>query len=211
MLKDLSINEFVQELSSKAPTPGGGSGAALSAALSASLSAMVFNLTVGKKSFLQLEEEIKRQIDEALTGCVNMRENFIQLMEKDAEAFTELMSYFKLPKETEEEKEYRKQKINEGYISAMKVPFELAQMSLKLYDYILIAAKYGNINAISDAGVSALLNQATLESAVLNVKINLSSIEDKGFIEEKMLVCSQMVEEGYSKKSEIMDIVNSKI
>lgn len=168
-------------------------------------------MTVGKKSFLQLEENLRNQVDEALKGCTDMSENFLNMMEKDAETFMELMSYYKLPKVTEEEIKYRKEKLNEGYISAMKVPFELAEMTLKLYDYIYIAAKYGNINVVSDAGVSALLNQASLESAVLNVKINLSSMEDNDLVEEKKLECSRMIEEGNRRKSEIMSIVNSKL
>jgi methenyltetrahydrofolate cyclohydrolase len=211
MMKNLNMEEFIKELSSNSPAPGGGSAAALSASMAASLSSMVFNLTIGKKAYLQMEEEERALVDRALIKCMSLKDEFLNMMEKDAEAFLELMSYFKLPKETEEEKSFRKQKINEGYIGAMRVPFELAEKTLDLYHYILIAGKYGNINAISDAGVAALLNQTALEGAILNVKINLSAIEDKEFREKKILECDDMIKTGENMKSEIMNLVNSKI
>lgn len=211
MLKNLNLEEFVKELSSNSPAPGGGGVAALSSALAASLSAMVFNLTVGKKKYMELLDDQKNAVDEALSSSTVLRDEFLQMMDSDAEAFLKLISYFKLPKETEVEMSFRKQKIEEGYTEAMKVPFELAEKTLKLYDYILVAAKYGNINAVSDAGVAALLNQASLESAILNVRINLSAIKDEKFKEEKELECSRMIDEGNRRKAEVMDLVNSKL
>jgi methenyltetrahydrofolate cyclohydrolase len=211
MLKDLNVENFVNELSSNSPAPGGGSAAALSASLAAALTSMVYNLTVGKKAYMEMTEEYKRLIDNSLKESNLLKEKFLKIMERDAEVFLEVMAIYKLPKETEEEKAIRNEKIKQGYAEAMKIPFELAQITLELYEYIQIAAVHGNKNAVSDAGVAALLNQAALEGAVLNVKINLSAIEDEEIKEEKLLECTRMTDEGNHKKSEILNIVNSRL
>lgn len=211
MLRKMQLVEFVEELASNSPAPGGGSAAALSASLSSALCSMVFNLTIGKKAYNNLEEDKKKLIDEGLKETASLKDEFLEVIDKDSDEFLELMKAFKLPKETEEEKTKRNEEINKGYERALKVPYELAQKAFKVYDFIYTASVYGNKNAISDAGVSALLLQTAIEGAVLNVKINLSSIDDqqgKGQIQRK---CDELVENGRKKRDEILDIVNSKI
>jgi len=211
MLKDLTVNNFVNELASNSPAPGGGSVAALAACLATSLSSMVFNLTVGKKAYNEYDDKIKEQINNALKEAELNKNLFITLMDKDTEEFMALMSSFKLPKTTEDEKKLRSEKIQEGYKGALDIPYEVAKQAFKTYNNIYIACSYGNKNAISDAGVAALLLQAAIESAVLNVKINLTCIKDANFVEEVRLHCDNIVRKGKEKRDEILSIVDSKI
>ncbi|MBL4938111.1 cyclodeaminase/cyclohydrolase family protein [Clostridium sp. YIM B02515] len=211
MLQNLNVKEFIDELSSNSPAPGGGSAAALSAALASALGSMVFNLTINKKAYNEYEEDIKNNILKSLENTNSNKNEFLNLMDKDAEEFLELMSAFKLPKNSEEEKNLREIKIQDGYQKALEIPYKVANKAFELYKYIEIAAKYGNKNAISDAGVAALLIQTAVESAVLNVKINLSSIKNEEYKIEIEKQCKLIVEEGTAKKNSIIDIVNSKL
>lgn len=211
MLKDLNINDFMVELSSSAPAPGGGSTAALSAASAASLCSMVFNLTIGKKVYNEFDEELKNKILNSLDFSEKMRVNFVNLMDRDTEVFLKLMAAFKLPKNSEEEKLKRSEAILQNTKKALEVPMELALESFKLYEHIKLAAVYGNINAVSDAGVSALMIQSAIEGAVLNVKINLASIKDETYKKNISKQCEELLSEGQKNREEILKIVNEKI
>lgn len=211
MLQSLTIKDFVEELASNSPAPGGGSAAALAASLGGALCTMVFNLTIGKKAYNEFDDEKKTLINNSLNKTKIEKDEFLELMEKDADEFLELMAAFKLPKNSEEEKTLRENKINEGYIKALEIPFNVAKKAFDIYKYIEVAANFGNKNAISDAGVAALLIQTAIEGAVLNVKINLSSIKDESYKEEVLLVCNSLIKDGNEKKNKIMEIVNSKL
>lgn len=211
MLQSLTVKGFADELASNSPAPGGGSAAALAASLGSALCSMVFNLTIGKKAYNEYDEDKKSLINSSLDEVKAHKDNFLMFMEKDAEEFLVLMDAFKLPKNTEEEKEYRLKKINEGYVKALEIPFEVAKKAFDIYKYVEIAAAYGNKNAISDAGVAALLLQTAIESAVLNVKINLSSVKDESYKKEVAEKCNSLIKEGLIRKEKIMEIVNSKL
>jgi len=208
MLKDLVLKDFIDELSSKSPAPGGGSVASLSAALASSLTSMVYNLTIGKKSYDLLEEDIKNNIEKGLETENKNKFEFLDYIDKDADAFLNLMSAFHLPKSSEEEKKLRQEKIAEKTIGALEVPLNLAEKAFSVYDNVLLAAKYGNVNAVSDAGVAALMLQAAIEGAILNVKINLSSIKDDKYKKEIIGKCEFILSEGMKKKEEILKEVN---
>lgn len=211
MLQNLTIKTFVEELSLSSPTPGGGSAAALAAALGSALGSMVLNLTVGKKIYNEYDDELKTEILNSLNAVNLHKDEFLSLMEKDAEAFSEFMSAFKLPKDTEEEKLKRQEKISEGCIKALEVPLSLAEKTFEIYKHIELSARYGNKNAVSDSGVAALLLQAAIESAVLNVKINLSGIKDESYKKIVQERCKYLIEEGARLRDNIMNIVNSKL
>ena len=208
MLDQKTVKEFINELGSNSPAPGGGSVAALGASLATALGAMVFNLTVGKKAYNEYSNEEKMLVDKNLEKCLELEEHFLDLMNKDTEAFLVLMSAFKLPKETEDEKKVRSLKIKEGNQVALEIPLTVAQEAYKIYEYVKVAATLGNKNAISDAGVSALMLQASIESAILNVKINLSSVKDETYKEEIKSICEKLIKEGRLRRDEILDIVN---
>lgn len=211
MLQDLTLKAFIEELASDSPAPGGGSAAALAAALGSALGSMVFNLTAHKKAYNEYDEELKAEILNSLNETKLNKDEFLNLMEKDAEEFLELMKAFKLPKNTEEEKKFRQTKLEEGYKKALEVPLSVAEKAFKMYKYIEISARFGNKNAVSDSGVGALLLQTAIESAVLNVKINLSGIKDKEYKEKVNERCTYLIDEGLKLKGNIMNIVSSRL
>ncbi|MEG1254706.1 cyclodeaminase/cyclohydrolase family protein [Clostridium sp.] len=208
MLDTKTVRAFVDELASNSPAPGGGSVAALCASLGSALSSMVFNLTVGKKAYEVLSNEEKELVDKYLIISGNQKDEFLNLMNEDTEAFNGVMAAFKMPKETDDEKAARSAKIQEGYKAATQVPLKVARKAYEVYEGILVCVKYGNKNAISDGGVAALLIQSAIEGAIMNVKINLSSIKDQSYNEEIRKQLKQLSEDGMNKQKEILDIVN---
>ena len=158
MLKDLNIVEFADETASNSPAPGGGSIAALNASMAASLLAMVAGLTVGKKKYMDVSE----RMEELQTELNKYKDEFVEGIDRDANSFNGVMDAMKLPKETDEEKELRSEKIQEGYKAAIEVPLGLGTKVTELYDYARELAEKGNSNAITDVAV-ALLNIELLQ------------------------------------------------
>lgn len=209
MLDTKTVRGFIDELASNSPAPGGGSVAALCGSLGSALGSMVFNLTVGKKAYLSLGDQERASVDKGLVDANELKDRFLQLMNEDTLAFNKLMEAFKMPKETEEDKAIRSEKIQIAYKGATEIPLEVARRSYDIYEIIEIAVDHGNKNAISDAGVAALLTQAAIEGAIMNVKINLGSIKDEEFtsaIREEIKIIS---EDGIKKQQEILSVVNS--
>lgn len=210
-MRNLTLEAFANELASNSPAPGGGSVSALSSSLAASLAAMVFNLTSGKKAYLEYDDETKNKIDRGIIEAARLKEEFLALMDEDTEAFKEVMSAFKLPKETEAEKVIRSAKIQEAYKKATLVPLKVAEKTMDIFVLLELAVKYGNINAVSDAGVGALIALTGLEGAILNVRINIPSIKDAEFVNEVSNKCSELLKEAAAKKENILNIVNTKL
>lgn len=207
--KEQKIKEFLDDLSSDKASPGGGSTAALILALSVALNKMVYSLTIGKKSFENLSEVDKENMIIFNEKSKEYIEKSLEFMEKDRDDFMNLMDSYKLKKENEEDKEVRKRKIIENTINAMITPLNLARESITYYENILFAIEHGNKNLISDAGVSNILLNATIESAILNVKVNLNFLktsQTKEYIEnienecEELLYKSKNIKENLEKK-----------
>jgi glutamate formiminotransferase / formiminotetrahydrofolate cyclodeaminase len=172
--------DFIDEVASSEPAPGGGSVAATAGALAGALTSMVCGLTIGKKKYLEVEEEIK----EVLKKSENLRKELKELVIKDAESFEKVMDARKLSKHTETEGKRREEAIQEATKGAALVPLEVMEKSLEVLKLAKIVAEKGNENAVSDAGVSNLLAKAAIDGAGYNVRINLSSIKDEIFISE---------------------------
>ncbi|BDR90351.1 methenyltetrahydrofolate cyclohydrolase [Clostridium tetani] len=180
MLKDLSIKDFIYETASDSPAPGGGSIAALSAASSAALIEMVANLTIGKKGYEDVEEEMKK-----LKGMASeYKEKFVNYIDEDSDSFNKIMDAFKMPKNTEEEKEARTKVIQEGFKGAATVPLNVAKDAFELLDLAEKVIAKGNQNAVTDGAVAAMSARTAVHSALYNVKINLGSIKDEEFVNE---------------------------
>lgn len=175
-LVELKINDFINEVDSKSPAPGGGSVAALSGSLSSSLARMVCHLTVGKKKFKALDETTQQLVFNAMNNLKKQKDLFTILIDKDTEAFNQIMAAFKLPKGSIEEKKHRSNKIEEATVVAIEVPKEVAETGRLVLDSLKVLYQYGNKNCLSDVGVSALLLHTTIIGAIMNMKINLSGI-----------------------------------
>ncbi|MCD5410915.1 MAG: cyclodeaminase/cyclohydrolase family protein, partial [Clostridiales bacterium] len=172
MLAEMKLNKFLEKTGSSEAVPGGGSIAAMSAAAAAALTEMVARLTIGKKKYIEVDEEMRNV---AQTASI-LREGFVVAIDKDADAFNRVMSAFKMPKETEEQKELRKIQIQNNMKKASLVPLEVAEDSFSLMVLINVITEKGNKNAITDAAVAAMMARTAVLSALYNVKINLSSI-----------------------------------
>ena len=174
---NMTIKEFQDALSSKNPTPGGGTASAIALGQSASLVAMVANLTIGNQKWSD-GWEIS---DSALVLANKIIEDSGRLAEEDSDSFDDVMSAFKLPKETEDQKIIRRRKIRESTLKAAEIPYNTALLALDLLKIMVPLSLHGNANAISDIGVAALLATAACKGALFNVEINLNSLpEDYG-------------------------------
>lgn len=210
-LLDMSVGEFNQVLSSKAPAPGGGSAAALSGMLGAALTIMVVNLTVGKKAWEALEENIQKQILADFTAIQTLNQELAVLVDEDTKAFTKFMDAMKLPKESPEEKTHRAEMMQKASLFALEVPLKTAEKCLLILRHQKDIALYGNKNAISDIGVGAELAAAGIKSAALNVKINLPSIDDETVKTDAVHKIDRITREGEILLADTMTIVERRI
>lgn len=203
MLKDMKIKNFMDMLSSKSATPGGGSVAALTGAMGAALLSMVDNLTIGKEQYKEVEDDIK----DLLGKSENLRKTLEELMERDVEVFNQFMVIMKLPRTNEEEKKERNQKMQVALIEAARVPLEVAKKSKEVIDICLEVAFKGTKNAISDVGVGVLLAEAAFHSAVINTKINLNMMKDENTKKELSQEIENLNSLVKGKKERVLEIV----
>lgn len=201
--KDYKINEFIEDLSADLSSPGGGSTAALVAALASSLNSMVYSFTVGKKVFDTLSNDVKKEMIGFQQASKEFSNMALEFMEKDRSSFVKLMDSYKLPKNTEDEKQYRSNAIKSNTIEAMEVPLKLARVSLEFYENIDFAIKYGNKNLISDGIVAATLLHSAIESAIVNVEINYNSLPDKIEYKNVPIECSDIIKKSLQRKTNI--------
>lgn len=211
MLIQKPINDYVAQVASKEPTPGGGSVAALAGSLGSALTVMVGNLTIGRKVYNELADDVKELMSRNFNELNESIERLNSIVDEDTKAFDKVMEALKLPKDTDEQKKIRSNAIQEGYKVALEVPLKCAEECYKVLKLQKVFADYGNVNAITDVGVGALLAATGLEGAILNVKINLSSIKDLEFknkIEERI---NTLMAEGMKLKDELMEIVYKRL
>lgn len=206
-IKDKSIQTFLDELASKAPTPGGGSAAALLGAQAAALTSMVCNLTLGKPKYAAVEEDMQA----LLTRAEGLRTTLTAMIKADVDVFDQLMAAYGLAKETEQEKTARSQQIQAVLREATLVPLACAKACAEAVELSQEAADKGNLNVISDAGVAVMSAYAGLKSAALNVYINTSSLKDRAFAEEKLAELEQILQGADVKTEEIYQLVKNKL
>lgn len=207
MLTKKTIDEFLNDLASSSPAPGGGSVAALSGALGAALTSMVANLTIGKKKYIDVEPNMKKVVREA----EDLRVKFASLVEKDTQAFNKVMEAFGLPKETEDQKALRSAAIDEATREATLIPLEVMKHCIDCLALAREVASKGNRNSISDAGVSGLMLHAACEGGALNVKINLNTIRDTDFVGWKSEEVESLLKTSKMMIEEIRDLVAEKM
>lgn len=204
MLAQLSCVKFLDQLASSEPVPGGGSVAALSAGISASLAAMVANLTIGKKKYAEVEEEMKAIYE----NMMQMKEAFTSFIDQDANSFDDVMKAFKMPKETEEEKEARGTAIEESYKLAASVPLAVAKSCAEMFPYLEVVVTKGNQNAVTDGLVATMMARTAILSALYNVKINLTGIQDTAYVEKVTQEIKELEALAIKRETEILALVN---
>ncbi len=180
MLANLKITEYLEKAAAGTAVPGGGSVAALNASLAAGLTEMVANLTIGKKGYEAVEEEM----NDIAGKTAELREKLTAAIDRDAQAYSEVMAAFKLPKATDPEKELRKLEIQKAFKHAALVPLEVANQAVKVINLAGRAVDGGNKNAVTDGVVAAMNARTAALAALYNVKINLGSIEDDEFVKK---------------------------
>lgn len=194
---DKSCRDFIDALASKAPVPGGGGAAALGAAIGMALSNMVGNLTVGKKKYAEVEQEVKELIDKGNTLIKKLE----SLVDQDAEVFEPLSRAYGLPRDTEAQALEREKALEQCSKNASLVPLEIMRAA---FEGIKIHARMGEIGtliAISDVACGVAFMKAGLVAASMNVIINLNSIKDENFVIETRSEMNKLLEEG----SEVAD------
>ncbi len=202
-----SIEEFIEEVSSSAPTPGGGSVSAFCAALGVSLALMVCNLTIGKKKYQEHEQEIL-DIKQKLELAKN---KFFELYDLDSEAFNKVMDAVKLPKETEEEKIKRTEAIEAATIEASEVPIQVISSINEIIDIVARLNDIGNQNSLSDTGVALQLLKTSSEGAMLNVMINTKSLNDKDRARNLVLTAAEKLEAIELKTNSTLELIKRKL
>ncbi len=202
----LSLEQFLEALASESPTPGGGTGAAVAGAMGAALARMVAALTLSKEKYADAHDVV-RPIAEA-AGLANAE--FLELAREDSQAYDEVIAARRLPKTTDEEKAARSHRISVANRRATEVPMRTARAAVRLLAALPELAEKGNPNAASDVGAAALLLDACVEGALLNVGINLSGSEDASFVSEMQKETAILQEESQRLRSQVLAIVRKR-
>jgi len=201
VIKDKSVQVFLDELAGKASTPGGGSAAAVMGAMGAALVSMVGHFTIGKKGYEAVGDEMR----ELLATAEDLRGRLTDMIRQDVDAFDRVMAAYGLPKDTEPQKTARAAAIQAALKGATDVPLNCARLCADVIRLTVPMARDGNRNVISDAGVAVLAAEAALRSAALNVYVNLGAIKDAEFaasrrsqIEAALAGTREMTEQVYA-------------
>lgn len=206
-LVDMTVVQFLNEVDSPSPAPGGGSVGALVGSIGASLGRMVAHLTFGKKKYNELPEEAKTEFEAKFARLVEVKEELARLVDADTDAYNLVMGAYKLPKETEEEKAFRSQEIQKNLKLAVNTPYETVKYCQEGIALLPTLLKYGNQNAISDIGVGCLMLFAGLEAGIFNVLINLQSISEEAYNADMKAKILEMKTKAEADKKEILDSV----
>ena len=178
MLTELTVKGLLAETAGDAPVPGGGSISALNGAIAAALAEMVANLTIGKKKYADVQDEMA----EIAKSAAALQKELVLDVDRDSEAYDGVAQAFKLPKETEEEKAIRSAAIQENTKKAALVPMEVARRASALLPAIEAVVARGNQNAVTDGRVAMMCARVAVVGALFNVRINLTSIKDEEFV-----------------------------
>lgn len=204
MLVDLKVTDFLNKVAGSDPVPGGGSVAALNGAIASALTAMVAGLTIGKKGYEDTAEIMKHIQTLALT----QKTGFVADTDRDSEAYNKVFDCFKLPKNTDEEKNIRSAAIQEATKFAALVPMQVARNAYELMGIIADVAKMGNRNAVTDACVAMISARSAVLAALMNVRINLGSLKDRTFVEQLQSEADELERKACIKEKELLDAIN---
>lgn len=183
---------FVDELASAAPTPGGGGASAYCGALAAALASMVGNLTVGKRTYVGVEPEVRA----SLKRLERLRYELLDLVDGDARAFAPLATAYRMSTETPEQREQKQEALQEALVGATEVPLQIMELCVAVLVEVDFMGRNGSRMARSDAGVAAVFAKAALQGASLNVRINVASIADAAVADSYRAKMDKLLAEG---------------
>jgi len=189
MIKQSSIEGFLDELASRSPTPGGGSAAAMMGAIGAALLSMVCNLTIGKAKYRDVEEELSV----VLGRTEQLRTQLTEMIEEDVESFGAVMRAYAMPRQTPEQSVLRSQAIQNALKAATQVPLRCCRVCREIIDLSAVVAQKGNSQVVSDAGVAVLVAHAALRSGALNVMINIKAMTDRPFVAKQLTELDELL------------------
>ena len=207
MMLEKKTTEFLEELSSAKPVLGGGGASATVGAFASALGMMVANLTVGKKKYADVEEEVK-EVREKLG---ELQKKLVVLTDEDAKAFEPLSKAYGLPKDTDEQKAEKERILEQALYEASIVPLKIMEETLEVMKLLKVMGEKGSKIAISDVGVGILFAEAALEGASLNVFINADLMKNKECAQELSKKADEMILEGRNLKDEVYAVVLGKI
>ena len=206
-LVNMSLTDFADETASESPAPGGGSISAYCGAMGVSLGTMVANLSAHKRGWDERWEEFSEWAEKGM----EYQRTLLDLVDEDTNAFNKIMDAFRLPKDSEEDKEKRAEAIQKATKYAILTPFKVMETAYNSMEVMKAMADFGNPNSVTDAGVGALCTRTAIIGAFLNVKINCGDYEDKTFVEDILEKGQEIVEKACILENEILMITNSKI
>jgi methenyltetrahydrofolate cyclohydrolase len=201
------LQVYLDDAASKKPAPGGGSVSACAGALGAALVGMVCNLTRGREKFADVETEIVTLVEAAEAARARLE----QLLQEDTTAYSGVIAAYKMPKETAEEQAARTAAIQAGLIVAADVPLEICRVAVEVCRLAKVAAGIGNPQAVTDAGIGAILGEAAVVGAALNVKINLGSIKDEAYVAKAAAEIEAIQAEAAALRAETHEITLSRL
>ena len=207
MIVDRTIRGFLDELASSAPTPGGGSAAALVGAVGAALLAMVGNLTAGKKGY----EAVDRSMRDLVAESDRLRSELVRLADEDVRVFGEVMAAYRMPRGDDAERAARRAAIQRALLDATEAPLELARVCSEVIELAATAAEEGNTNVVSDAGVGVVAAHAALRAAALNVWINAGSIDDREFVDRAVAELERLLAVGAERTEAVFARVRERL
>lgn len=199
MTREQTIDQYLQVLSSKQPVPGGGGASALAGALGSALGLMVGNLTVGKKKYASVEEEVTGYMEQ----LEKLQQEFVRLADADAEVFAPLAAAYGLPTATEEEKAYKAEVMEKNLLAASLVPLNLMETTMKMLTLLKELEQKGSVMAVSDVGVAVQFARTALTGAVMNVYINTKSMKNRDKAQEINAEANHMLTSGTAQADEI--------
>ncbi len=206
-IREESLGALLEKFSAATPTPGGGSAAACVGSIATSLVAMVAGVTLGKKAYQSVEAEMRGVLSEALT----LRDELVGLAERDSESFNAVMAAYKLPKETEADRAEREQAIQLALKGATEVPYQTALRCSRVLELAELVVTKGSKSAVSDGGAAAVLAEAAVHAAVLNVAINLSAIADESFTSEYTRERERLARQAQEKRAAIVRALTQRL
>lgn len=199
MIEKELMGLWLETLASKAPVPGGGGASALGGSVAAALGQMVSNLTIGKKKYADVEEEVQELIGKLQA----LQNDFLDLADQDARVFAPLAAAYSLPASTEEEKQVKARIMEENLLAASLVPLQMMEKAAETIELLEFLGEKGSRMAVSDVGVAVQFARTALTGAVMNVYINTKSMKNREKAEKLNAKAKKLIEEGTRQADEI--------